>query len=110
MTTPTIRTADPTTRAQQWARVTELTYAFLQAQDEINDLRLCIHALRTCQQWEWQIGEVDLEINAMLQKRIRSRLDALKASTDNILIIQAELKALETALEDNYEDGRHEPV
>lgn len=110
MTTPTIRTSDPVTRAQQWARVSDLTTAFLQAQDEIHDLRLCIHALKTCQQWEWQIGEVDLELNTMLQKRIRSRLDALRASTDNILIIQAELKALENALEDNYEGGDREPV
>ena len=110
MKTPTIRTANPDIRAQQWARTTELTYAFLKAQDETQDLRLSIAALKACQEWEWRIGEVDLALNVMLQKRIRGRLDALKASTDSLSTIQAELESLQTALDDNYEVNSHEPV
>lgn len=103
MNPPNIRTADPDTRAQQWARVTELTYECLTTQDAIQDLRLCIHALKQSQAWEWRLGNIDVELNQLLLKRITSRVEALKVDTDTLSSLQSELISLQTALDDNYE-------
>lgn len=105
-----IRTSDQTLRALQWARLRDITAELLEGRETVQNLRQAIHAAQTALAWEWQFSDCDMEVVRILKKRITSRADALKASTDNLSSIQSELEDLQTALNDNYEGDSHEPV
>lgn len=110
MTTPAIRTSDQTLRAQQWARLRELTSTFTACLERVQALRLNVHALKTALAWEWQFPDLDTEVARILKKRITSRVEALQVATNNLSSIQSELEDLQTALNDNYEGDSHEPM
>lgn len=98
-----IRTANPDVRAQQWARLTDLTGALADHVQQVRTLRSYLAAAKNFQSWTWQLGGEDTETLRMLEKRIRGGVDALKLATDGLSSIQSELMALQTALDDNYE-------
>lgn len=103
MQLPIVRTSDVSLRDLQWSRLREVTAAFLDAQDNVKQLRAAVHATKAALAWEWHFENPDVELSLLLQKRIRSRVLALEASTDNLSSIQSELESLQTVLGDNYE-------
>jgi len=103
MQTPYVRTDDFALRSQQWDRLRSLTSTFLDLQTYTANLMTDVKALKTAQAWEWQLGEADTTFLKMLEKHIRSRVGALKQSTDALSSLQSELMALQTVLDDNYE-------
>lgn len=100
---PPIRTEDPTMRALQWARVTELTARLGDGMEEIKVLRSYLAAAKNFQAWTWHVGNEDADFLRSIENRIKRGADALKMATDVLSSIQSELMALQTALDDNYE-------
>lgn len=109
MNTAAIRTSDSALRDQQWSRLREATAEFLDAQENVQQLRAALNAAKATLAWEWHFPEVDVELSLMLKKRIASRIHALNLATDALSSLQSELESLQTALDDNYEVP-HEPV
>lgn len=103
MSTPSIRTSDPELRAAQWARLNELTYLCLTAQETVFALRKAIAALKAAHAWEFNVGSPDLDFCRMVKKRTTSRVEALQLTTNELSYHQSELMDLQTALDDNYE-------